>query len=115
VYPKLPGWLYSQLGPVKVESCDLNEHPSDEILMGQYLLEFREIQVDQNLCEEQEWQTLFHEMVHMVVLDAGLDTILKDSHQEAICDAIGTYLASAVANGFLEVIDDPVSRKKEGK
>jgi hypothetical protein len=113
MYPKLPRWVYSHLGVVPVETTDLNpDRDTDEyVLMGQYLLETRKIQLDKGLSEEQSWQTFFHELVHLIIADSGLDELLKPNVEDALCDTIGTYLAASVRNGFLSITDDPT---KEG-
>jgi hypothetical protein len=37
-----------------------------------------------------QWQTLFHEMVHVVLSDAGLHNAFTEDQQEIICDVIAT-------------------------
>ena len=52
----------------------------------------REIRINHNLPLHQQWITLFHELMHAGLTDAGVDELLRDKPKllEAICDANAT-------------------------
>ena len=44
------------------------------------------------------------EMTHYMLWDAGLNNVLTDKQTEAVCDAVGTYLAAAQRAGYIKAV-----------
>jgi hypothetical protein len=102
---KLPAVVYSQLGPVPVRvDPELNREaePSEE-LFGRFNKASRAIAINGTSCHHAQLGTLMHEIAHVAMWDAGTDNILSEAQSEAVCDAIGTYLAAAVVAGYVRL------------
>jgi hypothetical protein len=98
--PKLPAAVFSHLGPVAVERVPKVD---DADSLGECDFHARRIKVKTGVTPMVEWATLGHEMMHAVVCDAGGDTVITDAQTEWLCDVFGTYLAAAVAAGWIVV------------
>lgn len=99
--PKLPAEVFSVLGPVPV-----TENPSlveKREALGLASFRPRTIQVDQGSTRQAQWQYLWHEMVHYALWDAGVTNGLSHEQEEAVCDAVGTYMAAAMLGGYVKV------------
>lgn len=94
-FPELPTKAYSVLGPVEVREAPL------ENLHGRVDYVPRIITIHQGQHPATAWSTYWHEVVHLALFDAGVD--LPEKQAEAVCDALGTYFAAAVREGFIEV------------
>ena len=91
--PKLPAFVPSQLGPVPViRHRKLKDKGPNKAayLFGRYSLSQREIHINEQSTHVMQWQTLFHEWAHMVMVDAGLHNALTNEQQETLCDAFAT-------------------------
>jgi len=100
--PNIPKRMFSVLGPVPVTmQADLE---SKENALGISRFKSRTVQLHAGSSSETVWQTFFHEMTHVAMWDAGCHDILKHKQREAICNAMGTYLAAAVQAGYLKMI-----------
>jgi Zn-dependent peptidase ImmA (M78 family) len=95
--PPLPQEVFSVLGPVKVVEKAMKKY------LGRWNLKNRVIKVNPTQSPIQQWQTLFHEMVHMALADSGAVNHLEHDMAESVCDAVGTYLAAALMDGCLVV------------
>ena len=67
--------------PLKLEGVVCN---------GLYDPERRRIRIDASLPRAHQWKVLYHELVHVALLDAGLDNGMPDVMHEQIADAIAT-------------------------
>lgn len=99
----MPRELYSVLGPVSVTVVDTLPTPKpEETTCGVYKQLSRAIELSREVTsEEARIETLFHEWVHVALLDSGLAHLLDENVQEAVCDAVGGLLAGAALNGML--------------
>ncbi len=89
-YPRLPKELEGPGGTLTIVlKKDGIRHENTEC-WGLYEPETRTISLDARAKPRQRWQTLYHELVHAAIIDAGLSNGLADSMHEAICDAIAT-------------------------
>jgi hypothetical protein len=101
VAPRLPKALWSPHGPLPVlRSKTLLE---DEGAFGQVMWRPREITLDATSCPATQAQTLFHEAVHVALWDSGVHNSLTDEQEEAVCDAVGNYLAAMMHAGCLTI------------
>lgn len=101
----LPGAVHSFLGPVPVTTEDLDD-PSSEYTgttLGEWRPHTRSIHIHDPQDTTEQWRSLMHEIVHLALHDSGQRQILSAKQEEAVCDALGTYLTSAVASGFLSI------------
>ena len=100
---KLPSRVWSQLGdvPVKLEAGMIECANKDEAAYGKWNAVQRFITIDPSACDATQIATLFHEMVHLALWDAGVKFAHEDA-EETICDAIGSYMAGAVIAGYMK-------------
>jgi hypothetical protein len=96
--PPLPKTIPSQLGPVRVKL--VKRVGKKGKLMGRYSMEKRVIEVCSRASRRMQWQTLYHEWMHMVLMDVGLHNVLGLEQQEVLCDTVGTArVAEMLAGG----------------
>jgi Zn-dependent peptidase ImmA (M78 family) len=50
----------------------------------------RTVEIDRSAPPAHQWRTLFHELAHVALDDAGLSNGMHDDLVEAVCDAIAT-------------------------
>jgi Zn-dependent peptidase ImmA (M78 family) len=99
--PKLPAALDSAMGAVRVAiDPQLMERES---CFGKVDFQARVITIDGAGSRETQWQTLGHELIHLILSDAGLNELLDHDVEEALCTAVGSWLAASVRNGTLSV------------
>ena len=89
----IPKSMPSHMGSIPVHFVDRLKLKDDTKLMGCYRPKHREIQLRAgNLHPMAVRQTLWHEWVHAILIDAY--AVPKDHDQEeAVCDAMGMALA----------------------
>lgn len=99
---KIPAQVWSQLGPIEVRLVKVPNVDGKEDLdaYGRWDGGKRDIEVGE-ACVSSQMQTLFHEMIHIALWDAGAHNAFTDDAKEVICDAVGTYLAGAALHGWL--------------
>jgi hypothetical protein len=100
---EIPNEFFSVLGPIPVEQkSDLLE--KDECY-GAFGPSQRKILLDTSdgSTREHIWQSLWHEVTHLGIWDAGAHEGLTHDQEERICNAMGTYLAAMMAAGYLKV------------
>lgn len=103
---KLPSQVFTHLGPVPVSldgEMAQKEKDDDFSTYGLFCKQKRTVKVDAQSAPESQLSTLLHECVHIALWDAGTANILTDVQTEAVCDALGTYLAAAVIAGYLKL------------
>lgn len=64
----------------------------------------RDIGIDSGAGPESQWQTFGHEITHVALWDGGVHDSLSDKQIEAVCSALGTYIAAAVQAGYMKVV-----------
>lgn len=92
-FPPLPDAMPTQLGPVPVIIAKKLRYKKDgkkHHLFGRYRPIPRVIEISARATPVMQWQTLFHEWVHVVLGDAGLHNVFPEEQQEVICDLIAT-------------------------
>lgn len=100
---KMPRDLYSAFGSIPVVMVDNIPASGPEMMcLGRYQVHKRSVEISREVTsEEAQVEVLFHEWVHVALLDSGLAHLLDDNVQEAVCDAVGGLLAGAMLNGNL--------------
>jgi hypothetical protein len=96
----LPESVPSALGPVPVSVVDSIHEDGRR---GEFNEEQRTLSVRADLCESMQWQTLFHEFTHIALFDGAAHELLTEKQTEAVCNAVGTALAAAIASGWIAV------------
>lgn len=98
--PPLPKALFSVLGPVPIEMApDLDGGDA----LGVFDERTRKILIERDMPKTTQWSTLLHELCHLALWDGGLVGRISNEQEEAICDAIGNYLAASLYAGHLLV------------
>jgi hypothetical protein len=88
--PRIPKAVWSPLGPLPVT---VTTGGGLEGAMGMFTYRSREITLDQSNGVANMWTTFWHEIIHVALYDSGVSNGLQHDAEEAICDAVGTYLA----------------------
>lgn len=88
--PPIPKAAFSHIGPVSVVLVPGLEEKKDAF--GYWDHKHRVIEIDPDMPLAAQWQTFFHEQVHVWLWDGGVG--LSDADEERIADVIGTALAA---------------------
>lgn len=101
---KLPTRVWSQIGPVRVEPKP-TPPPSPDVNpdFGEWDAGARAITINTTAVPPMQIATLFHEMTHVAIWDAGGQNVLTEQQIEFVCDAVGSYLAGALLAGFVKL------------
>jgi hypothetical protein len=94
--PDLPTTAPTLLGPVPVAVVDAIHEDGRR---GEWDGMHRSIRVLSSLALPVQWQTLGHELAHAILDDSAAQHVLTERQTEIVCDAVGTWLAAAVAAG----------------
>lgn len=97
----LPRSLWSSQGPVPVTV--VKDLYTKEEAFGLWDGQLRTVSIDKAGSPDTQLQTLCHELTEIVIWDSGLHNVFDGPLKEAVCDAVGTYLASAVAAGYIKL------------
>jgi Zn-dependent peptidase ImmA (M78 family) len=70
-------------------------------LYGLFMYEDWTIYVDPNRSLEQQWQTLYHELLHCVFFRTGLafDESFEDGKHEQICESVAGFIFDTFKDG----------------
>lgn len=100
----VPSVVPSLLGPVSVkQGQNVDKMLRKDGLLGTYDGTERVIRVRNDMPEANVYQVLGHEMMHMILNDSGVSQLVGGKMEEAVCDAFGTWFASAVMSGKLSI------------
>jgi hypothetical protein len=99
---RIPNAVWSALGPVVVQGEAGMHKAEKDPAFGDWQAISRTIRIDTDACAATQIATLFHEMCHVALWDAGV--VVTDEQEESICDAIGTYFGAAMLNGYVKLI-----------
>ncbi len=89
-WPPLPTRVEGAGGPITVKRVKRARSDDGKACWGTWDASRREVQVDRSPPRSHQLHTLFHELTHAALDDAGLAQLLSDHGQEAICEAIAT-------------------------
>ena len=90
-YPKLPTTYMAPGGAVSIAvkpagTVRTEKHDA----WGTWEAHTRTVEIDGGASLQHQWKTLFHEMAHAALDDAGACHLFTEKQQETICDAIAT-------------------------
>jgi hypothetical protein len=88
--PPIPKRVEAPGGPVIVSQVRKVPNLDGAECWGLYDSSTRRIRILRSLPLRFRWKILYHELVHVALIDAGLDNGIEDRLHEAICDAIAT-------------------------
>ena len=88
--PPIPSVIEAPGGPVRVSIVKSVPKLDGHECWGLYDSATRRIRLLRSLPLKQKWRILFHELVHVALIDSGLDNGIEDRLHEAICDAVAT-------------------------
>lgn len=103
-WPPIPTLVRGAGGPITVRRVKCPRGSDGEEAWGTWDEGRRAIRLDRNASPDHQWRTLFHELCHAAFDDAGLEAVLEDSAQEALCRAIATARIQEL-RGQLGIID----------
>jgi hypothetical protein len=99
---KLPAAVWSPQGPLPVTVVD--DLAESAQAWGQFTAGERSIQLAGAASSPtNRLQTLCHELVHLALWDSGIHNLLTHEVEEAICDAVGSYLSGAIQAGYIKL------------
>lgn len=90
IWPALPSVVYGAGGSIAVVEVEQPRGDDGTVASGTWALETRTIEIERGAPQNHKWRTLFHEIMHATLADTGLDNLLNDESQEALCCAVGT-------------------------
>lgn len=88
-YPKLPALVAMPAGPVTVLVKPITLK-GEEGAVGWWDADSRTVTISPTLERRLQWATLYHELTHAMLSDSGLDYLIDDKMQEALCEANAT-------------------------
>src|SRR5262249_15063555 len=91
----LPADAPTLMGPMEIRA-DIK--PSEK-LFGQCRFDERVMRLRTDVHEVTQLQTFGHELTHTILWDSGLANVIDKEMQEAVCDAVGSWLARAMRSG----------------
>ena len=89
-WPPLPRLVHCAGGPVKVRRKKVLRASDGEDAWGLWEQDKRTIWVAKGLPLEQQWRVYFHELMHAVLTDSGLENLFPEQGVEVLCDAVAT-------------------------
>lgn len=89
-WPAIPKRIEGAGGPITVLRVKHARSDDGRACWGTWEAAKREIQIDRSASREHQLRTLFHELVHAALDDAGVSYLLSDEGQETICEAISS-------------------------
>lgn len=107
--PPIPKSFFSSLGPLDVKP--LSERQSRK-MCGKFSFVKRMISIAMKMHLKSQWMTLWHEATHCALADSGSNNVLTHEQAEAVCDAVGNYLAAMMEAGWLTVTDPQATVSK---
>jgi hypothetical protein len=100
--PAIPQRVFSSLGSIPVSFMSAKK-ADKKGLCGVYDYTARTIKLRPGMDLSSAWSTLWHEAVHVALMDAGVNNTLTKDQEEAVCDAVGAYLTAMMLAGAMKV------------
>lgn len=104
--PKLPSSISTALGRIEVKLLTAKKAAKKEAL-AIYDMEKRTIAIVGGGDSRMRWQAFWHEVAHVALWDAGAHNIMTEQQNEAVVDAIGTFLTQMMLSGQLKLKEKP--------
>lgn len=86
-WPPLPRRLKGAGGPITVRLVK-RVRVEGESCWGSWEPSTRTVRLEKGAPIEHQWRTLHHEWMHAVLHDSGIQELLSEEGQEALCQAI---------------------------
>lgn len=100
--PAIPRAAFSIFGPLPVTKvAELGKGKA----LGMIRFAHRTISVESDAAPVVQLQAYWHEVTHAALWDAGCHNVLTHEQNEAVCDAMGAYLAAAHIAGYVKTPD----------
>jgi hypothetical protein len=94
--PEIPDEVHTSVGPITVVwESGLVER---ERCVGKFEWRSRTITLDEGLAPHSAWATLYHELTHAWLMDAGLVT-MDHEMEERVCDIVAAARVAELARG----------------
>jgi Zn-dependent peptidase ImmA (M78 family) len=89
-WPKLPTMVMGAGGPIKVRLIKRVTGEAGEPCYGTWEPSTRTIRIERCGLLQHRHKTLFHELMHATMDDAGLCHLLSPDAQETLCDCVAS-------------------------
>ena len=95
--PPIPNIIPSILGPVPVEMVRDLRDMAGRACFGIWRADRRDVRLEANADRRVQWQTYWHEWMHITLTDAGAD--MTEEWAERVCDAVGNARTREMLDG----------------
>lgn len=89
-WPQIPKRVMGAGGPITVRLAKIAALEDGESCWGTWHDETRTVTICRRAPITHQWRTLFHELVHAALHDAGVRHLLTDDAEETLCECIST-------------------------
>lgn len=89
-FPPLPKTISAPGGTVTVRRVKAIKLASGHEAWGTWEPHTRTVEIDLTAPMAHQWRTLYHELAHVALDDAGLHNGMNEELVEAVCDALAT-------------------------
>ncbi len=89
-WPAIPASVEGAGGPITVRLVKHARSDDGRVCWGTWEAATRTVELDRTASPEHQLRTLFHELTHAALDDAGVAYLLSDEGNETICEAIAT-------------------------
>lgn len=89
-YPALPATVEAPGGTIAVILKPTLRHPDGTECWGMFDLANRTIEIATTAPKRHQWRTLYHELCHAALDDAGISQGMTDAMQETLCECMAS-------------------------
>jgi len=87
-WPSLPRVVQGAGGPITVRRVKVAALEDGETCWGTWQPEKRLVKIARDAPKPHQWRTLYHELVHAALHDAGVTNLLTADAEETLCECI---------------------------
>lgn len=91
-WPKIPTRTAGIGGPIRVRLLKRVKAHDGDICWGTWDAGTRIIRLDRGAKAEHQWRTFWHEWMHAALYDCGIQELLSDAGNEAMCQALSSAM-----------------------
>lgn len=102
VLPPIPTQFHSAHGPIPISAVNRCDEECAN-LCGRYAFGKRTLEVAMDMAPVAQWITLWHEAMHVALIEGGGANALTKDQSEVVCDVMGSYLTGMMQAGWLAV------------
>lgn len=95
--PPIPDSVPSILGPVPCALVQDLRDKKDNACFGIWRADVRDVRLEREAHRVRQWQTYWHEWMHIVLTDAGVE--LSEAQAEVVCDAVANARVREMLDG----------------